>query len=142
MEIRLSGHGAYRTQYHIVWITKYRRRILNPGLASYLRKLFSKILREMPGVEIAESSIGLDHVHLTMIIPPKYAVSDVIARIKARTSSIIRKRFSWLSRAYWKENVLWSPGFFVFTFGISEKQIHYYLKYQQDQDSGQAKLVL
>jgi len=54
VEIRLSGHSAYRTEYHVVWIPKYRRRILNPGVRGYLRKVFPKLLEEMPGVEIVE----------------------------------------------------------------------------------------
>lgn len=49
MEIRFFGHTAYKTEYHIIWIPKYRRRILNPGLAEYLRKIFPPFLREMPG---------------------------------------------------------------------------------------------
>ena len=74
MEIRLSGHSAYRTEYHIVWIPKYRRRILNPGLKGYIKKLFPKILRSIPGCEIIEYSIEADHIHMIMIIPPKYSV--------------------------------------------------------------------
>ena len=60
METRLSGHSAYRTEYHIVWIPKYRRRILNPGLRGYLRKLFPKILKSIPGCEIIEYNIQYD----------------------------------------------------------------------------------
>ena len=83
MEARLSGHGVYRTEYHIVWISKYRRRILNPGAKEYLRKLFPKVLRTMPGCEIVEMNIQIDHIHLLMIIPPKYAVSEVVGGDKA-----------------------------------------------------------
>ena len=57
-EIRLSGHTAYRTEYHIVWIPKYRRCILNPGLRGYLRKLFPKMLRSLPGCEIVAYNIA------------------------------------------------------------------------------------
>ena len=141
MEIRLSGHGAYRTQYHVVWIPKYRRRILNAGLAAYLPRVFAKILREMPGVEMNELNIQPDHIHAVMVIPPKYAVSSVIGRLKGQSSSVLRKRFDWLGKAYWKENIVWSPGYFVSTVGIDEKRILAYVRYQQVQDSGQAKLV-
>jgi len=94
MEIRLSGHNAYRTEYHLAWIPKYRRRILNLGLRGYLRKLFPKILRSLPGCEIIEYNIQIDHIHMVMIIPPKYKVSEVISRIKAQTASRLRKKFS------------------------------------------------
>ena len=142
METRFSGHGAYRTEYHVVWIPKYRRRVLNPGVSGYISKLFPKLLMEMPGVEILETNIQRDHIHAIMIIPPKYAVSDVIGRIKGRSASILRKKFAWLGKVYWKENIVWSPGYFVSTIGIDEKQIMRYVQWQGRQDSGQAKLDL
>src|SRR3989338_4718515 len=87
MENRLSGHSVYRTEYHVVWIPKYRRRILNPGVRGYLRKLFPKLLEELPGCEIVTQSIQAEHVHTVMIIPPRYAVSDVVGRLKQQTAS-------------------------------------------------------
>jgi len=140
MEIRVSGHGAYRTEYHVVWIPKYRRRILNPGVGAYLSKLFPKLLRQMPGVEIVLQNIQVDHIHTVMIIPPRYAVSEVIGRLKGQSASLLRKQFAWLSKVYWAENIVWSPGYFVSTVGIDEAKIIQYVKYQQRQDSGQAQL--
>ena len=107
MEARLSGHGAYRTEYHIVWIPKYRRRILNPGVRGYISKLFPKALRGMPGCEILEWSIQVDHIHLLMVIPPKYVASDVIGKMKQYTASKMRRKFAWLGKVYWKEWVVW-----------------------------------
>ena len=136
----MSGHTAYRTEYHIVWIPKYRRRILNPGVAGYLRKLFPKILDEMPGCEIVEQNIQADHIHTVMIIPPKYAVSAVVGQMKSQTAGKLREKFPWMAKVYWKESLLWSPGYFVSTIGINEAQIIRYVKWQQRQDSGQAEL--
>lgn len=135
-----QDHIAYRTEYHIVWIPKYRRRILNPGLRGYLRKLFPKILKSLPGCEILEYNIQVDHIHMIMIIPPKYSVADVIGQIKAQSASRLRKKFSWLAKVYWKENIVWSPGYFVSTVGIDEKSIIKYVQFQESQDLGQAKL--
>ena len=84
----------------------------------------------------------LEHIHMLMVIPPKYAVSDVIGEIKQYTASQVRKKFTWLDKVYWKENVVWSPGYFVSTVRLDEKQISDYVKWQGDQDSGQAKLEL
>ena len=142
MQLRHSGHSVYKTEYHITWIPKYRRRILNPGVASYLSRIFPKVLEQMPGVEIVEKNIQVDHIHLVMIIPPKYAVSDVVGRIKQHTASVLRKKFSFLQKVYWREQVVWSQGFFVSSVGIDEEQILKYVKWQQSQDSGQAKLEL
>jgi len=140
MEIRCSGHSVYRTEYHIVWVTKYRRRVLNPGVKRYLERLFPKIMEEMPGCEMVSQSIQVDHLHLVMIIPPKYAISEVVSRMKALSGSQVRKKFLWLKQNYWKENVLWSEGYFVSTVGVDEQKILKYVDWQSRQDSGQAKL--
>ena len=142
METRYSGHGVYRMEYHIVWIPKYRRRILNPGVTGYLSKLFPKVLRTMPGCEIVEQNIQVDHIHMLMVIPPKYAVSDVIGEMKYYTATRLREKFAWLDEVYWKERVVWSPGYFVSTVGLDEKAITEYVRWQGQQDSGQAKLEL
>ncbi|MHB8280148.1 MAG: IS200/IS605 family transposase [Candidatus Humimicrobiaceae bacterium] len=142
VENRLSGHTVYRTEYHVVWIPKYRRRILNPGVKGYLKRLLPKILEEMPGVEIVEQNIQADHLHMVMIIPPKYSVSDVIGRIKGRSAGKLRKKFKWLEKVCWKENIVWSPGYFVSTIGLNEQEIIKYVRWQERQDSGQAKLDL
>ena len=142
MEIRLSGHSAYKTEYHIVWIPKYRRRILNPGVREYLNRLLPKVMRELGGCEIVEYNIQGDHIHMIMIIPPRYAVSEVIGKIKCWTSGRLREKFQWLGKVYWKENIVWSPGYFVSTVGLDEKTVLAYVKWQGQQDSGQATLEL
>jgi len=96
----------------------------------------------MPRCEIIEQNVQEEHIHMLMVIPPKYAVSDVIGEIKQYTARKIRKKFTWLEKVYWKESVVWSTGYFVSTVGLDEKQITEYVKWQGDQDSGQAKLDL
>ena len=142
MEIRFSGHSAYRTEYHVVWIPKYRRRILNDGVKGYLAKLFPKVMKSLPGCEIVEYNVQRDHIHMILIIPPKYAVSDVLQRIKGVTANLLRKKFEWLNKVYWKENVVWSPGYFVSTVGVDEEAIISYVRWQERQDLGQAKLEI
>ena len=140
MEIYKSGHGTYFAEYHIVWIPKYRRRILKPDVAAYIQQLLPGIFAGMPGTKLVKINIIIDHVHMIAVIPPKYAVCDVVGRIKGRTASMLLKKFEWLSRVYWKEKVVWSPGYFVSTVGVNEAIILRYVEYQQQQDSGQAKL--
>jgi len=139
MEIRLSGHGAYRTEYHVVWITRYRRRRLNPGVQGDLRKLFPKLLEELPGCGIVKQNSRPEHIHTGMIVPPRYAVSDVVGRLKQQTASLLRKKFPWMGRVGWKETSVRSPGYFVSTVGIEEKRVIRYVERQGRQDSGQTK---
>jgi len=138
METRFSGHSVYRTEYHVVWIPKYPRRILNPCVRAYVEKLFPKVLEMILGCEMGEQSIKEDHLHLVMIIPPRYAVSDVVGRIIGVTGKYLSKKFNWLKKVYWKENIVWSPGYFVSTVGIDEGQILKYVQWQERQDSGRA----
>ena len=142
MDVRVSAHSAYYLQYHVVWVCKYRRRILKPGVAEYLRKVLMGLLRQMPGVEIETIGFDGDHFHMVMIIPPKYSISDVMGRLKSQTSSRMRKKFDWLSKVYWSDNIVWSPGYFVSSVGVDEQTIKKYVEYQGRQDSGQHREVL
>jgi len=142
MEIILSSHGAYQLQYHAVWVCKYRRRVLNPGVCAYLRKIFPKLLRSMPGVMIETIGFDLDHLHMVMTIPPKYSIAAVMGQLKSQSSSQLRQAFGWLSKVYWKENIVWSPGYFVSSVGLNEQTIKRYVEYQGRQDSGQLRMQL
>ena len=130
MDKRLSGHTAYRTEYHIVWGTKYHLPTLKTTMRKYLAGIFPKILAEMPGCEEIEYNILPDHVHMVIIIPPKYAVKDVVGRLKGITSSKLRKRFPELEKPYWKNSIVWSPGYFVSTVGLDEDKILSYVRNQ------------
>ena len=142
MEVRISAHSAYRLQYHVVWVCKYRRRILKPGVTDYLHKVLQGLLRKMPGVEIETIGFDQDHLHMVMEIPPKYAIADIMGELKSKSSSVMRKKFDWLSKVYWKENIMWSPGYFVSSVGVDEKVIKKYVEYQGRQDSGQLRQEL
>lgn len=68
------------------------------------------------------------------------SVSEVVGKLKSFTASKLRKKFSWLSKVYWKENIVWFAGYFVSSIGLDEKMILDYVKWQDHQDSGQAEL--
>ena len=142
MEYIRAAHSIYYLQYHVVWVCKYRRRILNPGLCGYIRKIMPKLLRDMPGVIIETIGFDKDHLHMVMTIPPTYSISSVIGKLKSQSSSRLRKKFSWLSKVYWKENIVWSPGYFVSSVGVDKKTIIKYVEHQGLQDSGQIQLKL
>jgi putative transposase len=142
MEIVKTAHSAYYLKYHVVWVCKYRRKILKPGVCSYIRKTLPSLLRSMPGVEVEAIGFDLDHLHMVMVIPPKYSISDVMGKLKSQLASRMRKFFSWLDKVYWNENVIGSPGYFVSSVGLDEDVIHNYVVMQGQQDSGQLKLEL
>jgi len=142
MECTKSAHSVYRLQYHVVWVCKYRRRILNPGVCSCLSRILKKLLKALPGVLLETIGFDGDHVHMVMVIPPKYSIASVMGQLKSQSGSCLRKQFGWLDKVYWKENIVWSPGYFISSVGVDEKTIKNYVEHQGDQDSGQLRLEL
>ena len=141
MKIRLSAHGAYRHQYHVVWIPKYRKRILEVELKAFVEQRLFDIHQYHPDIEIEKYSIQYDHLHIVIVIPPKYSVSSIIGKIKANTSREIRQHFERIRKMY-RCNEFWSPGFFSSTVGIDEEVIKQYVEFQEKMDKGQLQLSL
>lgn len=139
MEVIKTAHSMYCLQYHVVWVCKYRRKILKPGVCSYIRKTLPGLLRGMPGVTIGPIGFDKDHLHMVMIIPPKYSISSVMGQLKSQLASRMRRFFPWLSKVYWNENIVWSPGYFVSSIGLDETTIKKYVEHQGHQDSGQLR---
>ena len=140
MEIRVSAHSVYRTEYHVVIVTKYRHRALNPAkFRTVAEEAIRNTTGRIVGVELVELNVQPEHVHMVVIIPPKYAVSKVVEIVKSRSAKVVRKEIEWLDKLYYDTGSLWSIGYFVSTVGIDETTIRKYVKYQQKQDSGQTK---
>ena len=139
MKIRFSAHGAYHHQYHIVWIPKYRKKILKGELKKFIETRLFDIQSHHPDIEIEKYSIQEDHMHLVITIPPKYSVSRIVGKIKANTSREVRLHFDWVKKIYW-QNEFWSPGYFSSTVGITEEVIKRYVEFQEKMDKGQLQL--
>lgn len=80
LEIRYSAYGAYHHQNYIICIPKYRKAILKGELKEYVEQRFNDIGTYHPEIVIEKYSIQKDHVHLVIIIPPKFKVSDVVVK--------------------------------------------------------------
>ena len=143
MRLRKLAHSVYKTQYHIVWPTKIQaKKILNSGVRAYLRIKLQEVRKYYPDWEYVEIDIGDDHVHIHMIIPPKYAVSIAVETIKKNTSRALRQKFQFLDNVYWDRKGIWSKGYFVSTVGINEQIIKNYVARQEKEDAGQAELEI
>jgi putative transposase len=139
MKLKLSAHGAYHHPYHMVWIPKYRKKVLKGERKQYLEKGLCEIARFHPDMNIETLRIQVDHIPLVIVIPPTYAVSAIVGKIKANTSREIRKRFSWIKKVYWR-NECWSVGFFSSTVGVNEDVIKRYVEFQEKVDTGKVQL--
>jgi putative transposase len=93
MKLHRQAHVVDKTQYHLVWVTRDRRKILVPGVAEYLKKVLRGVREFHPDWFLEESGVERDHVHLHMVIPPKYAVSRVVETMKRVTSRQLKEKF-------------------------------------------------
>ena len=121
-------------------MTKYRKKILNKGVSEYVRIKLKEVLKYHADLEYIEIGIDEDHIHLHLVIPPRYSVSKVIEILKSNTGRDIRKKFEFIQEVYWGIEAVWSKGYFVSTVGINEKIIRKYVELQGKEDVGQAKL--
>ena len=142
MKLLKQAHAVYKTQYHIVWPTRFRRKFINPGVKAYLEIKLLEVRKYYPDWQYIEIGIEPDHVHLHMIIPPKYSVSKVVETIKSNTSRVLSNKFKFLEQVYWDKRGIWSVGYFVSTVGINENIIRKYIATQGQEDEGQAQLEL
>jgi len=115
MKLRKSAHTVYKAQYHIVWITRFRRKILLKRVKDYLKIKLQEIRKHYPEWEYLEIGIDLDHIHLYMLIPPKYAVSKAVEIFKKKTSRFLSRKFTFFEKVYWDQKGIWAKGYFVST---------------------------
>jgi len=135
MRIRQLNHCVYQTQYHIVWGTRYRRKILKYYVRSELVKILYRSQRRHPNWYFHNINTGVDHVHLQIEIPPIYPIAAVVRELKACSSAHLRKRFKFIDRVYGHSGI-WSVGYFVSTIGLNEDQIRKYIDRQSQYDKG------
>ena len=127
--------------YHVVWIPRYRYKVLVPGVAEYLLIKLDEVRKWYPDIEYVERNVQVDHVHIVISFPPKYSISKVVGIIKANSSRGMMKKFEFLRKRYYGRPGMWSVGYFVSTVGLDEEMIKRYVKYQDREDRGQAKLA-
>jgi putative transposase len=126
-----GAHTKHRMLYHIVWIPKYRKRILEGAIAKRIKELLMECA-EVNRWRIDELNIQRDHVHMLVQLRPDVSVSSVVQKFKGRSSYLIRKEFPSLVEFYWgKPDSFWGDGFFVETVGqINESKIKEYIQNQ------------
>ena len=130
MEVRLCGHTAYRTEYHIVWIPKYRKTILGKEVAGYLKEIFGEIAEQYE-FNIDTMEIVSDHVHIFVEVPPKYSPARVVQIMKSISAKEIFKKYPELRKQLWSGE-LWNDGYFVRNVGdeVTADVIRKYIEYQ------------
>ena len=128
MNYRTGPHTKYKIEYHFVWITKYRYHVLTGETATRMRELIRQICESID-IEILRGVVSKDHVHLLISAPPNISPSEIMRRIKGRSSTKIFQDFPQLKKRYWGRH-FWARGYFCVTAGeLTKEMIQEYLEH-------------
>ena len=138
---RKLSHTIWHCQYHIVWVPKYRYRVLTGAVRGAVGEGVQAICG-YAGCEVVELNVQPDHVHMIAMMPPKVAISELIGRVKGQSSIKIFKQFRQLKeKPYWG-NHFWSRGYCVDTVGVDAEMIRKYVKFQEKKERYEEQLNL
>jgi putative transposase len=130
-----GAHTVFYHRYHIVWITKYRYKVLEGAVRERIREIIRQVCAEL-GVTIVKGVMSRDHVHMMVSIPPHLSVSDVVRRMKGRSSHKVQREFPALRKRYWGRH-FWARGYFCTTSGnVTDEIILQYIEQHADKPTG------
>jgi putative transposase len=131
--IRKGSHSVFSVKLHFVFVTRYRRKVINAEILERMRSMFLQVCKTMD-CELIEFSGEPDHVHLLVDFHPKNSISAVAGALKASTSRMIRKEFlEHIAKFYYSKPMFWSGSYYVASSGGAPIDI--LKKYIQEQDS-------
>jgi putative transposase len=131
---RYNGHTVSRLTAHIVWVTKYRYKVLEGDIKNRCRTLIKQIC-EAEDITILSGVVSTDHVHLHIEYLPSSCVSDIVKKIKGRTSRRIQEEFPHISKKYWGRH-FWAIGYGVWSTGnITDEMVQQYLQHHRTPDN-------
>ena len=130
-EYSKSSHTVFHHRYHIVWITKYRKRVLSGDLRLRIREIIAQAAEDK-GVRIVNGVLSSDHVHMFVEIPPHVSVRDFVKIVKGRSSKKIQQEFPHIQKQYWGRH-FWGRGYFSTTSGnVTDEVINNYINNHTD----------
>ena len=127
------AHTRLDCTYHIVFIPKYRRKVLYGDNRQKLLGIIKRLCRDID-VEIVEGAMCPDHIHISLRIPPRLSVAYVMGYLKGKSALKLFDENPGLRRLTGKDRTLWARGYYVSTVGINEDVIRKYIKEQEEAD--------
>ena len=121
MTYSTGAHTVFHNRYHLVWITKYRYKVLTSEMRFRIRDITRQICEQLD-VTIIKGVLSGNHIHMFVEIPPKIAVSDFMRRVKGCTSRKVQQEFPELKKRYWGQR-FWARGYFCTTSGNVTKEV-------------------
>lgn len=125
------NHSKFLIKLHIVFVTKYRKKLLTGSIDKDMKQLFFDISKEK-GFVIDAMETESNHIHLLVDVPPKLSALNIIHSLKSiSTFRIYKQHYAFLKKHFWSENTFWSDGYFVCSTG--DASIDTIRKYIQEQ---------
>ena len=129
-ENRRGNHTITRLTVHLVWVTKYRYHVLKGEIQKRCRELIIQIC-DAEDIRILKGAVSKDHVHMHIEYPPSKSISDIVKRVKGRTSRLLQQEYPELKKRYWGKH-FWVIGYGAWSTGnISEKMVEEYLEHHR-----------
>lgn len=129
MTYRHGSHTVFSIHLHLVWITKYRKKVLVESVALRVRDMVREICQG-EGVDIIKGHVSSDHIHLFVSIPPQVTISRLMQRLKGKTSFKLLNEFPHLRKTYWGRH-FWARGYFCCSSGnVTDEMIVEYIEHQ------------
>jgi putative transposase len=125
-------HTTWECKYHLVWIPKYRKKVIYGQLRKYLGEILKELALQRES-KIIEGHLMGDHVHVLISIPPKYSVSQVVGYIKGKSAIHIARTYAGKRHNFVGQS-FWARGYFVSTVGRNEEIVKQYIKKQEKAD--------
>ena len=130
-EFNSLSHSKWECKYHVVFIPKYRRKVLYGELRKHLGEIFRK-LAEQRECRVEEGHLMPDHVHMLISIPPKYSVSHIVGFLKGKTALYVANKYA--RKRKFRGYHFWARGYFVSTTGYNEQVVRRYIRDQEKAD--------
>ena len=137
---RSLSHSKWDCKYHVVFIPKYRRKVLYSSLRKHLGSLFRELARHKE-CEVGEGHLMVDHVHMLISIPPKYSVAQVMGFIKGKSAIHIARVYAGRRRSFVGQQ-FWARGYWVSTVGRDEVAVRRYIQEQEKEDQRLDQMTL
>ena len=129
-EQRYSSHTVRRLNAHVVWTTKYRYHVLTGDIKVRCRELIIQIC-DAEDVRILKGVVSKDHIHMHIEYAPSKSLSDLVKRLKGRTSRLLQQEFPKLEKRYWGRH-FWAVGYGAWSTGnVTEELVQAYLEHHR-----------
>ncbi len=138
---RKGSHSVYDLKVHLVWVTKYRYHVLKGEVQKRCRDILRQVC-DANDILILKGVVSKDHVHMHISYPAKLSISEIVKRLKGRSSRMLMSEYPVLKKRYWGKH-FWAIGYGAWSTGnITDEMVQEYLEHHRDRPNGDENFIL